>query len=283
VAYNTATGAQRWVQRYNGPANGGDSAKSLAVSPDGAKVYVTGDRVAPNGKSNYATVAYNAATGAQLWVNSYNGPANGDDFPRSVVVSSTGGTVFVTGVSYDKRGYSADYATVAYNAATGAQRWVHRYDGPYGDDDQARSMAVSPAGGTVYVTGSGQNNFGSVGYATVAYNAATGAQLWIKQYGGPGDHRDQAYSVAVSPAGGTVYVTGVSDNRDGTCDYATVAYNPATGAQLWAKRYNGPANLHDFPSSVVVSPDGAKVFVTGTSYNDRDMLTSDAATITYSG
>ena len=58
-------------------------------------------------------------------------------------------------------------------------------------------------------------------YATIAYNAATGAQRWAKRYDGPGTGDGQAYSAAVSPNGATVFVTGYSG---GTGDYATIAY-----------------------------------------------------------
>ena len=91
----TVPGAQLWVQRYNGPANGDDRATAVAVSPAGGRVFVTGSRDAPNGRPNYATVAYNAATGAQQWVNMYNGPANRSDLPESMAVSPRGDTVFV--------------------------------------------------------------------------------------------------------------------------------------------------------------------------------------------
>ena len=99
-----------------------------------------GDRLRHRGElsgggADYATVAYDAATGAQRWASRYNGPANRDDFALSVAVSPDGATVFVTGASFGGRNRACcnsdwDYATVAYDAATGAQRWASRYNGP---------------------------------------------------------------------------------------------------------------------------------------------------------
>ena len=43
IAYNSATGAQRWVARYNGPASREEIAGEVAVSPDGATVFVSGE------------------------------------------------------------------------------------------------------------------------------------------------------------------------------------------------------------------------------------------------
>ena len=123
MAYSAATGARLWVQRYNGPASRDDYAGSVAVSPGGTRVFVTGGSRAPGTGQDYATVAYNAATGARLWVQRYNGPANRDDHPFSVAVSPGGTRVFVTGTSQGTRSHQ-DYATLAYNAATGARLWV---------------------------------------------------------------------------------------------------------------------------------------------------------------
>ena len=46
--------------------------------------------------------------------------------------------------------------------------------------------------------------------------------------------------MAVSPDGQTVFVTGYSGSSTGD-DYATVAYNAATGTPRWVKRYTTPA------------------------------------------
>jgi WD40 repeat protein len=208
-----------------------------------------------------------AVPGAQLWVKRYS-PGTA---ATSVAVSPGGGTVFVTGESV------GGYATVAYNAATGAQRWVKRYGN---GNDFASSVAVSPGGGTVFVTGYSTAASSGADYATVAYSAATGAQRWVQRYKGPGNLVGAATSVAVSPAGGTVYVTGGSPGATSGEDYATVAYSAATGAQQWLKRYNGPGNLDDQASQVAVSPSGGTVFVTGGS---QGLTAEDYATVAYRG
>jgi hypothetical protein len=45
-----------------------------------------------------------------------------------------------------------NYATIAYNARTGARRWVSRYAGTGGSAKSA-GMVISPDGSTVFVTG----------------------------------------------------------------------------------------------------------------------------------
>ncbi len=226
-----------------------------------------------------------AISGAQLWVRRYTGSGNvtsDDDLGRSVAVSPSGDTIFVTGYS---TGDTQDYATIAYNAATGAQLWLKRYNGPAGSDDQAYSVAVSPDGSAVFVTGFSTGATSGDDYVTVAYNAATGAQLWVRRYNGPGNGTDHAGSVAVSPGGDTVFVTGYSDGGATTrYDYATVAYNAATGAQLWVNRYDGGSASHGGDAvSVAVSPGGGTVYVTGfspgaTSGDDYVTVACNAAT-----
>ena len=81
-------------------------------------------------------------------------------------------------------------------------------------------------------------------YATIAYNAVSGARLWAHRYNGPGNSRDVAQAMAVSPAG-TVLVTGYSLGVTSRADYATIAYKPA-GTRLWVRRYNGPVNGGDY-------------------------------------
>ena len=254
----------------------GEDVSSLAVSPDGNTVFITGTRFGNGGGpgSDFLTVAYRAATGAQLWIRRYHGPRGGSAGAASVAVSPSGRTVFVTGTSTPIRNGrpDLDYATVAYRAATGARLWVSRYNGPGNRRDQASSVAVSPTGRTVFVTGSSNRSRkgnSNLDYATVAYRAATGARVWARRYNGPGNNQDFAAAVVPSPDGRTVFVTGTSAGVHSHDDWATVAYRAATGARLWVKRHDGPVHSEDQAVSLAASPDGNTLYVTGDSWLDN--------------
>src|SRR2546430_503870 len=92
-------GAQLWVRRYNGPGNSIDNATALGVSPDGPTVSVAGRSGGSPSLSDYATVAYGASTGTQLWVMRYEGPGNRGDVALALGSSPDGSKVFVTGES----------------------------------------------------------------------------------------------------------------------------------------------------------------------------------------
>src|SRR5215472_602676 len=268
IADNAATGPRRWLARYNGRANGNDQARSIAISPDGKSLYVTGRSYGAASRYDYATVAYDAATGAQRWASRYNGRANGNDFASGVVVAPGGRRVYVTGGSQNSTTRTAnpsshnDFATVAYTAATGAQRWVARYNDKYNGADEGGSVAITPDGRTVIVAGPSFGN--RTGYATVADNAATGVALWTRRaLGFPVAVPLNTQMLAVSPDSRTVYVAGPSPC--GFCDYnyRTVAFSVATGPRQWMSTYNGPGKGDDNPMAVALSPDGRTLYVTG--------------------
>src|SRR5262249_55404248 len=231
-------GAQLWVQRYYGPGNGLDAASSVAVSPGGSKVFVTGESkgATPDTDSgDYLTVAYNAATGAQLWTARYNGPGHYDS-AQAVALSPDGATVFVTGSSNHESGQFSDYATVAYRASDGAQLWVARFNGPANGGDYASAVSVARDGTKVFVTGRSLGADHRTNFATVAYGAADGTQQWVAWYA-PGNRG--APNAIMSPGGNRVFVTGYVQSKLATAEYGTVAYNATTGVRLWARTYAG--------------------------------------------
>ena len=84
----------------------------------------------------------------------------------------------VTGVSMGGAATHGDYATIAYDAATGAQQWASRYNGTGDNGDVGSAIAVSSSGAAVVVTGVSVPATPENGYAAVSYNAETGAQQW---------------------------------------------------------------------------------------------------------
>jgi hypothetical protein len=117
-----------------------------------------------------------------------------------------------------------DYATLAYDAATGALRWAARYNGPKNGDDDASSLAVNHDGSELFVTGQSKGIGSDDDFATVAYDGASGTLLWVRRYNGPGNGLDFANAVAVSPDGSRAFVTGSSTGADGVRDATTIAY-----------------------------------------------------------
>src|SRR5262249_53109225 len=154
-------------------------------TPDGSKVIVAGtDSGAIGGTAgNWHVVAWTTSSGGRLWSQTVTvGVAPGTD-PRGFVVSPDSSTVYVTGSTH---GTFDAYTTVAYNTTTGALRWKRVYDGPGNNDPTA--IDISPDGSKVFVTGANlKTPTGSdTDIATIAYNAATGATIWTKLWGGPG-------------------------------------------------------------------------------------------------
>ena len=263
VAYRAGSGIRLWTARYDGGADGRDDAASaIAVTPDGESVFVTG-RSGTKWKRSYATVAYDAGTGAERWASRYTGPDGGGylDGASALAVSPDGSTIFVTGSS-SGAGWT-DYATVAYDAASGAELWAERYNGPGNEYDGAVALGVMPDGSGVFVTGSSTGTLGDWNFATVLYDSGTGAQVWARRFDGPNNATDQATEADVSPDGSRIFVTGWSSYGNGSYNYATVAYT-ANGVEQWSRRYDGPANDLDAPGGLGVARDGSSVFVTGT-------------------
>jgi hypothetical protein len=258
---SAAPGSPMWAERYDGPAGRLDSAVAVGVSPDGSVVFVTGASRGTSNGYDYATVAYDASSGGELWVAPYNGPANDDDKAAALGVSPDGSVVFVTGTSGTTTGNA--YATVAYDASSGDELWATRFKGSGSSD--ARALGVSPDGSAVIVTGVGHGATRRIDYATVAYDASTGSRLWTTRYNGPAHRFDAPTALRISPDGSAVFVTGVSIGSTTGYDYATVAYDVSTGDELWATRYNGPADYLDVANALGVSTDGSEVFVTGRS------------------
>lgn len=275
VAYDAETGNTLWTAQYPGPSAGENQAQDIGVSPDGERVYVTGWSVSSTTSYDYATVAYDTATGEELWVARYDGPASDMEFPRALGVSPDGDRVFVAGGSMGI-GSSFDATTVAYNTTTGEQEWVARYDGPRSSSDNVWGLDVG-SDGNVYAIAASWGTTSGLDYATIALDGETGATLWLTRYDGPSSATDIGEAIAVAPDASRVYVTGYSIAGGEGFNYATIAYDAENGQQQWVMEHDGSGGS-DFPRDLAVDPLGLRLYVTGRSAGDAG---DDYATIAY--
>jgi MYXO-CTERM domain-containing protein len=247
------------------------------------------------GDIDWAVVAYDTRDGRQLWRTPYAGVGAGKtDSPKSAALSADGALLYVTGESGGTADYDADYATVAYavrGPAAGEQVWEARYDGVGQQlSDRARDLAVD-VDGRVIVTGdslrsNGLNNV-NMEYATVAYDGRTGRKLWEARYdGAQGSGLHFGTTLATSPTSRLAVVSGQSDGGGHDYDWATLAYDTVTGAQLWEQRLSTPQIQLEFATDAVVSADGATAVLTGVSGGNnptgyRDFNRSPGLTVGY--
>lgn len=255
IAYDTVTGEPAWTSVYEGPEELNDFGTALALSPDGDAAFVTGaqdvpKQFAPDTGGEMVVVALDTATGQVLWsAESLRG--------TGIAVAASPDHVVVTGT------HQGDVVTAAYDAATGAQRWLRRYDGnAHGED---APFAIATAGGSVFVTGrehvaEGPDIFDPADdrdMITLAYDEQTGAELWrrIDDSGAAEWSWEEGNALLTSPDGATLYISGRSHF---TAHSALLAVDAEDGEQRW-RRLLGFSSL----TGIAQTPSGDRVLVTG--------------------
>jgi hypothetical protein len=270
IAYDAATGQAAWVARYDDPYHGSDQGISLRASPDGNRVYVAGFGQGDAGAFDidWKIIAYDAITGEQIWLASYDGTGK-YDAPIALAVSKDGDKLFATGQS-QIAGASYEIVTVSLDPTNGNRIWTGHYQGPAAGFNSGFALAVSPRGDRVFVTGlqSGQQNGTDSDVITLGYDAVTGARLWNSSYNIPGYLYEWAHDIGVSRDGERVYVAGLSAQIGANGDYATLTYDASTGNQIAVDRYNGAAELDTcYGWSLALSPNDLHLFVAGVCYH----------------
>lgn len=166
VRYNTSTGAQVWLSRYDGSASGDDFPSALAVSTSGSRVYVTGKSLVQGEYFDAVTVAYAQSSGNVSWSSppAFNGTANDDD---AGVAVSTDSDPLVLAYASDE-GVGKDYVLIKYKGSNGSLEWSVTYNGPGNDDDVP--AALRSFTGSYYVTGSSIGTTFLSDFLTIKYS-----------------------------------------------------------------------------------------------------------------
>lgn len=267
----TPSGTERWVYSYNGSDNWTDIAYSAAVGVD-SNVYAAGYS-AESGTGNDFTVISLTPSGGERWVYSYNGPANGPDLAKSIVMGADG-NLYAAGLSWGS-GTSLDFAVISLTSS-GGERWVYRYDGPANWLDLANWIATG-ADSNVYAAGV---SYGMTGDDfTIISLTSQGGERWVYRYNGPGDGWDEAYSVGMG-TDDNIYAAGRSTGSGTSYDFTVISLD-TSGTERWVYSYNGPGNGADVANSIAMGTDG-NLYAAGRStgsgtYSDFTVISLDTS------
>lgn len=172
----TPEGTVRWSASVDATQPGStDGAVAAALDPERGRLYVTGV-VANGADSDVRTIAYDPATGSELWRASYASPPNpagNDDAAHGLVVDLGNGQVVVAGTTQGP-GATQDHLLVAYDTS-GQQRWVRR-SGTAGSFDDGWTGIGRDGLGNVYLLGVSRDP--TRAFATVASYTRDGAARW---------------------------------------------------------------------------------------------------------
>ena len=259
VKYDT-NGKQLWLTSYDNSVPICCNMAQAAAVDEAGNVYVTGSSPGSSGTTEVVTVKY-SSSGRQLYAAHYQRPGSKFNSASAIAVDKPG-NVYITGSAYMGSPGVDDYLTLKYDGK-GNLLWAATYDGPAHGSDYAYKIAVDGSGNT-YVTGRSSQDAGSnIDYATIKYDAS-GKELWVACYNGPGNRFDVPHDMELDPWGNVV-VTGESDGLNNKREYATVKYS-SNGQELWVARYSPPEGIVAVPAAVpsAMSIDGeGNIYVTG--------------------
>ena len=233
---------------YNADVGDLMGATDVAVSPDGEHVYV----VSHTSDALLAFDRVGCTWLEHIETHEDEPPSDGLDGARAVTVSPDGSLVYVVS------DYDSALTIFNRNASTGELTFKQSvFDNATYGLDRANSIAISPDGVNIYITGYDEDavtifrwTSGVLGFEGVIWDSDPGMTGLYK----PTD-------VAVSPDGSYVYVTSVLDD-------SVIRFwrNPSSGALTYQEivrdNQNGVDGLNG-ATGLAISPDGRQLYVTG--------------------
>jgi PQQ-like domain len=315
VAYNL-DGSRRWVAKFSGPGGAhdaiGDDGRGIALSPSGDRLYVTGGQNMGLGGTpgdfrfvgDIVTIAYDTATGAELWTATYHGPAVGMDLAEQVAVSEDGKRVYVMGESQapdlpSGASGGSDAVVLSYDADTGERDWVSRYHAPGSTrNNMIAAGSIAVRGSRVYTAGTyGGPSGGGYEVLVIEDDRAQhrGVQRWVALSNPQLGFKVARGSLAATDGG--IFFTGTKPSSVAppqTCppqqtsgvanaEYATVSLDPGTGAVEWMKTYSGAVGGNNASFGLASDDAGSRIYVTGQASGPAPSCAVSIATVAYDG
>ncbi len=136
--------------------------------------------------------------------------------------------------------------------------WVYRYDGPGGNNDDARRVELG-ADGNLYVAGWCTDSSEAGDFLVISLTPE-GEERWVYRYNGPGSGWDEAAGLACGPDR-HIYVCGYSQDSVDRFDIVVVSLD-TSGTERWVYRYDWKGE-QDRAYDIVFGDD-SNLYLTGT-------------------
>src|SRR3954447_21190045 len=222
LAYDITTGAliTSFAPSFNAQV------RSLALSPDGTRLYAAGDFTTVNGAVHNRVAAFNAATGALITT------FTGGTDAGVKAVTATNSAVYVGGLFTHASGVSRT-RLAAFSATNGAVTgWAPSAD------YTVNAMVMSPDKSRVIVGGAFANVSGNAAYGLAAIDANSGSFIPSNIDSVVQDAGTQAAILSLSADGSAVYGTGYVFGAGGNFE-GTFSLDPMTGNLNWMEDCHG--------------------------------------------
>ncbi|MBS4033992.1 MAG: SBBP repeat-containing protein [Ignavibacterium sp.] len=245
----TPSGDTVWVRLFNGPENGFDVARDIAID-DSGNVYVTGTSV-------MGTMKYDK-DGNEIWFRRFG------QFSAGYRIDiDKDGSIYVAGESNN------NYATVKYDTE-GNQLWAHTYNGPGNLQDRISDIVIDN-NDDVIVTGRSRGTVTDYDIATIKYSGSTGDTLWLRRYNGPSPSQpyDSGDAITVDDRN-NVYVTGWSDGINGAAQCIVIKYS-SDGELLWERRFP-PGGGYGMAGYDIINDPSGYIYAAARSHGNEDRL-----------
>jgi cysteine-rich repeat protein len=210
--FDADTGAVIWQRADVGNASSADVANAVAFGA--GRVVAAGQLVNLAGDPDFAVIAYDAVTGAELWRVVLDGTltgANDEDAALGVSIDAAGDVLAVGRISNTTN--DDDGIAVKLAGATGAELWRTTFNGPNNNDDVFNGLALD-GNGDLLVSGTIRSRETRADVLVAKLANATGAELWRATLDGTDHLADTGTAVAAAPDGDLVAVGRLRNGTD---------------------------------------------------------------------
>jgi len=273
VAYDLRSGSELWRARFDSGAGIDDAGNAVVVDPASETVFVGGMTMPTPGTNRATIIAYDASSGSRSWASQNQDPAVGWGVINDLSVSSDGQHVF--GVGDAETGGLLE----SLSASDGSIAWATTMAITPGGTAWLQEAVMTPEGSGLIAGGTAFTDTGERDFGVVRVDSATGTVQWASRAEGSPGSRQEGSDVVIDPSGTSIYLSGISQDASYQIGWWTVQFDAGNGTLGWDQRYDGTNAYDDWPADLLVTPDGDRVVVTGST--DAGPAGNDARTIAY--